>query len=239
MTMPDPSQSALPPLPEPSYAVNNVEKRYYTADQMRAYALAALAAQPQAEPSSATVPSDEQKAFNDWYMNAPEGQLSLHGAWKARAVLALAAPAQLPESMGRDEMLKYYRDYANVQSNEALRYQKRIRDLEALAAPAVQADLPRYCRCNHGDESDPEFCRNCGLHREPSEAEPAAQSADAVNDTVRLEWVMGVYGIPGSRATIDAAMKLTTADAAISQSAAAAKAEPAEAGCAACGTGER
>jgi hypothetical protein len=29
----------LPPLPEPSYAVNNVEKRYFTAADLRAFAL--------------------------------------------------------------------------------------------------------------------------------------------------------------------------------------------------------
>ena len=43
-------------------------------------------------------------------------------------------PAQLPESMRRDEMLKYYSEYANLVSEEALRYQKRIRDLEAALA---------------------------------------------------------------------------------------------------------
>jgi hypothetical protein len=52
------------------------------------------------------------------------------------------APMTLPESMSRDEALKYYSDYANGQSNEALRYQKRIRDLEAAlkAAPIVPSD---------------------------------------------------------------------------------------------------
>lgn len=54
----------------------------------------------------------------------------------ARALLAAspAAPMQLPESMSRDEMLAYYSQYANLQCNEALRYQKRIRDLEAQLA---------------------------------------------------------------------------------------------------------
>lgn len=32
----------LPELPEPSYAVNNVEKRYYTAEALRSYAAEAV-----------------------------------------------------------------------------------------------------------------------------------------------------------------------------------------------------
>lgn len=49
-------------------------------------------------------------------------------------------PMQLPESMSRDEMLSYYSQYANVQANEALRYQKRIRDLQAKLSTGMVAD---------------------------------------------------------------------------------------------------
>ena len=43
-------------------------------------------------------------------------------------------PRHLPESMCKDEMLKYYADYSNLVSHEAVLYQKRIRDLEKLVA---------------------------------------------------------------------------------------------------------
>jgi len=39
-------EGELLPLPEPTYAVNNVEKRYYTADDMREYALSHLRTVP-------------------------------------------------------------------------------------------------------------------------------------------------------------------------------------------------
>jgi hypothetical protein len=127
-----PSQFALPPLPErlrsmlctkcgysnpETSATKNgpcensncqyfafVAERDYTADQMRAYALAALAAQPQSEPSSATVPSDERASFEVWmkscegYPFAGKFATLMWKAWQARAVLAIAAPAvQEPE----------------------------------------------------------------------------------------------------------------------------------------------
>jgi hypothetical protein len=50
-----------------------------------------------------------------------------------------AQPAQLPTGMPRDEMLQYYSDYANLCAIEALRYQKRIHELET-AAPAPLTD---------------------------------------------------------------------------------------------------
>jgi hypothetical protein len=49
-------------------------------------------------------------------------------------VKAQQEPAVLPETMSRDEMLAYYSNYANLCAHEALRYQKRIRDLEAKLA---------------------------------------------------------------------------------------------------------
>ena len=78
---------------------------------------------------------------------------------------ALHEPAQLPESMSRDEMLKYYSEYANVRCNEALRYQKRIRELEAAlatherAAPALKnLNIAKEWLAEkldkHGDDSD-------------------------------------------------------------------------------------
>jgi len=50
-----------------------------------------------------------------------------------------AEPRPLPESMSRDEMLKYYSSHANLLSHEALQYQKRIRELEAALAAEVEA----------------------------------------------------------------------------------------------------
>jgi hypothetical protein len=46
--------------------------------------------------------------------------------------------AELAADMPRDEMLQYYSDYANLCATEALRYQKRIFDLESkLTQPAL------------------------------------------------------------------------------------------------------
>lgn len=44
------------------------------------------------------------------------------------------APRALPETMDRDEMLKYYSSYANLCAHESLQYQKRIRELQAALA---------------------------------------------------------------------------------------------------------
>lgn len=61
-------------------------------------------------------------------------------AYRLLSALLAATPTppaqatQLPESVSRDEMLKYYSDHANVQATEALRYQARIRILEAALA---------------------------------------------------------------------------------------------------------
>lgn len=49
-------------------------------------------------------------------------------------------PATLPESMSRDEMLRYYSEYANMVAHEVLGYQKRIRDLEAALMAAGVPD---------------------------------------------------------------------------------------------------
>lgn len=43
----------------------------------------------------------------------------------------LRAPAILPESMSRDDMLRYYSEYSNMVANEVVNYQRRIRELEA------------------------------------------------------------------------------------------------------------
>lgn len=52
-------------------------------------------------------------------------------------------PPTLPESMSRDEMLKYYSDYANMVCREVTDYQRRIRELEtALAADGVAVPVP-------------------------------------------------------------------------------------------------
>jgi hypothetical protein len=103
--------SEFPPLPfacrymsnEPVERFGGTVTAYYTAEQMRAYALAALAAQPQAEPSSATVPTDEQLIA--WLAEAQGkkwGTLAQtkYVLEKARAVLALAAPAVQPRPLG-------------------------------------------------------------------------------------------------------------------------------------------
>lgn len=66
-------------------------------------------------------------------------------------VTAVDAPAQLPESMSRDEMLKYYSDYANLQSTEALRYQKRIRELEAALQASRQPQPQPQAQQGGGD----------------------------------------------------------------------------------------
>lgn len=50
-----------------------------------------------------------------------------------RRTKSAAQPAQLPTDMPRDEMLQYYSDYANFVVTEALRYQKRIKELENAA----------------------------------------------------------------------------------------------------------
>lgn len=61
-------------------------------------------------------------------------------AWPSDGV---AIPlATLPESMSRDEMLRYYSEYANMVAHEVLRYQKRIRDLEAAL---MAAGVPDPC----------------------------------------------------------------------------------------------
>lgn len=57
-------------------------------------------------------------------------------------------PRPLPESMSRDEMLKYYSSYSNLCAHEALRYQKRIRDLEAALLAAAPNPQPALV---HGD----------------------------------------------------------------------------------------
>jgi hypothetical protein len=217
--MTDPSQSALPPLPSPdfrlwwnsaaaAYKVNkpNIDEAdVYTADQMRAYALAALAAQPQAEPSSATVPSDEQLYNSDEIMalNADMG-LSLTQISKlARAVLALAAPAEVvavdaphsanfadlgipdaPESWDEDQRDTWRR--LQVAEHNKMQWRAYALKLRALAAPAVQEPMRA---------SDPN-CPNCpgsGVDGDAGDdgrtievacsclSRPAAQSADAVD----------------------------------------------------------
>lgn len=51
-----------------------------------------------------------------------------HMAMRKRAAAQEVRP--LPESMSRDEMLRHYSNHANVMAHEALRYQKRILDLQ-------------------------------------------------------------------------------------------------------------
>ncbi len=51
--------------------------------------------------------------------------------------VAAEPPRALPETMSRDEMLKYYSSYSNLCAHEALKYQKRIRDLESATQPVA------------------------------------------------------------------------------------------------------
>lgn len=46
----------------------------------------------------------------------------------------MTPPKPLPETMSKDEMLKYYSSYANLCAHEALQYQKRIQELEKALA---------------------------------------------------------------------------------------------------------
>ena len=51
--------------------------------------------------------------------------------------MTLSEPATLPESMSRDEMLRYYSEYANMVAHEVVGYQKQIRDLKAALATST------------------------------------------------------------------------------------------------------
>jgi hypothetical protein len=48
-------------------------------------------------------------------------------------------PAPLPETMSRDEMLRYYSEYANMVCGEVTVYQRRIRNLQAVLQQALEA----------------------------------------------------------------------------------------------------
>jgi len=67
-----------------------------------------------------------------WMQTAAQYLLALSD--ELREHLLARPPAGQPENMSRDEMLAYYSQYANLQSTEALQYQKRIRELEARLA---------------------------------------------------------------------------------------------------------
>lgn len=54
----------------------------------------------------------------------------------------LRAPALLPESMNRDEVLVYYSQYANMVAHEVIGYQRQIRELRAALAATAAAPLP-------------------------------------------------------------------------------------------------
>lgn len=121
---------------------------------------AAMLAAPTTEPSKAEqadAPSDPLWPVDGLYPDMQPPATSRdrwmydQGRLAERRIAATQPPASnagerteqlvrpLPETMTRDEMLKYYSSYANLCAHEALEYQKRIRDLEAALATKPQA----------------------------------------------------------------------------------------------------
>jgi hypothetical protein len=218
-----------------------------TIDSIVSVVRAALAAQPQAEPSSATVPSDEQikDSYRDLFgRSAPDYIVEF-----ARAVLALAAPAvqepfkpdwagyrqgvedgmaeaQSAEPTNEEKVLFWMREAQEAWMRE--REAQEARAAES-AAPAVQAEPTKLSKRLRElamefqyDPSGRWGVETVGPMIEAAkfiEQQPAAQSADAV-DAVAIARKCGAYvgeGVSFHRHEFDAFV------AALSQSAAAAK----------------
>jgi hypothetical protein len=153
--MTDPSQSALPPLPEPRreyQGIGRIESTGYTAEQMRAYALAALAAQPQAEPVAWSLIFDDDPHLNMCTAFETEDDAKKYakrcGAATVVPLYTQPAPQAEPSSAtvpSDAAILKVFSDYgygpeegpewSSVSVGDALAVGRAVL---ALAAPAVQ-----------------------------------------------------------------------------------------------------
>jgi hypothetical protein len=101
-------------------------------------------------------------------------------------------PRALPETMTRDEMLKYYSSYANLCAHEALQYQKRIRELEAALDARQPLPAAPLCMCKDRAASacPGEWEPGCDLGNNPAHVRVAPdQQPAAPREVAGWKWM--------------------------------------------------